>query len=79
MPVTFPVMRVVAPSASTVMLATSPSFSFETSDSPTVPCSCTVPVLARRTTGVVVLDEAGSPTVPLIACTIPALGARSVA
>ena len=61
------------------MFATSPSFSFETSASPTVPCSCTVPVFASRTTGVVVLDEAGSPTVPLIAWTIPALGARRIA
>ena len=73
--VTLPVIREVAPTASTVTFATKPSFSLATSLSPTVPCSTIADVLASVMNGLAAL----SPTCDTIDATTPALGAVTTA
>src|SRR5439155_1241072 len=73
--VTFPVMRVVEPTASTVTFATWPSLSLATSASPIVPCSDSAAVFARTANGLAEL----SPTEFAIDAITPDDGAVSVA
>src|SRR6266508_4040267 len=77
--VTFPVIRVPVPSASTVTLATWPSLIFATSASPTVPWSAMAPVAAITMKPAVLELPTISPTCPFIADTAPAVGAVRVA